>query len=323
MDAGIARISNIEGAGSTELRSGNLYTSRFGLRGAEDLGAGLKANFNLEAGLNADTGATSAPYFNRQSWVGLSSSSFGDISMGRMLPVVNDIATRSLQASYFGNASAALEGAATGAGSSAARFNNMIGGARVDNAIKYQSPLSSGFKVYAMTALGEVSGSSSAGRVLSLASSYESESFEAGAGYHETQCKTSGGCNTDENKDKIFVAVAAYKTNGARYAVTYTNQRNALNERGNDANMLGVMARVPVDQWVFQGGLQYLEDKSALKQDVRQANFGVNYLLSKRTQLYGLYSHQSVKNGGKAGMYAVTSSKSNQSQLSFGMVHSF
>lgn len=62
------------------LNSGGLSGSRWGLRGSEDLGGGLKANFQLESGISADTGASSG--FNRTSKLGLSGG-FGSIEMGR------------------------------------------------------------------------------------------------------------------------------------------------------------------------------------------------------------------------------------------------
>ena len=46
-------------------------------------------------------------------------------------------------------------------------------------------------------------------------------------------------------------------------------------------------------------------------------------VLSKRTWLYALYSHQTVKNGGKAGMYSATSDSDKQNQFSTGVVHTF
>ncbi|MBL3250383.1 porin, partial [Klebsiella pneumoniae] len=66
--------SNAAAPGSTHsLGSGTHTTSRWGLRGSEDLGGGAKALFNLESGLNADTGApaNASKYFDRASWVGL------------------------------------------------------------------------------------------------------------------------------------------------------------------------------------------------------------------------------------------------------------
>ncbi len=323
MDVGLSRIDNIAGAGSTQLRSGNAFSSRLGFRGTEDLGGGLKALFTLEAGLSADTGTTSTPFFNRQSWVGLGSTQWGQITLGRQLPSIADVFIPTLNASHFGNHAAAIDGAATGAGSSAARFNNMIGGTRVDNAIKYQSASMAGFKAHAMAAMGEVSGSASAGRMLSLGASYASGNLEGGLVYHERRCVEAGGCGAGKDNDKIVGLGGAYKLNGARYGAIYTTQKNALNVRGNDADVLDLMVRVPVGQWVVGGGYQYLNDKTVANQDVRQLNLAATYYLSKRTSLYSIYSHQSVKNGGKAGMYSVTSSKDKQNQLSAGVVHTF
>ena len=52
--------------------SGGLQGSRFGLKGSEDLGGGLKANFKLESGINIDTGRAGS-YTNP--YTGVSSTS--------------------------------------------------------------------------------------------------------------------------------------------------------------------------------------------------------------------------------------------------------
>lgn len=323
VDTGLTRIDSTVGGSSNQLRSGNLYTSRFGFRGREDLGGGLRAIINLEGGLNTDTGGTSSPFFNRQSWVGLSSDQWGQVTLGRMFSSIADVFIPSLSVSYLGNTTAAINGSAVGAGSSAARFNNMIGGTRVDNALKYQSASMHGLKAHAMVAMGEVSGSSSAGRMQSFGGSYNSDSFEGGVVYHERKCTEATGCGPGKANDKILGLGGSYKLKGVRYGMTYTTQKNALNVRGNDADVIDLFVRVPIGQWVAAGGLQFLNDKTALNQDVRQLNLGATYSLSKRTSLYGLYSMQSVKNGGKAGMYSVTSAKDKQNQLSVGIAHNF
>jgi len=57
-------------------------TSVIGFRGSEDLGGGLKANFNLQSGgLDLSGGATPLA-FSREAWVGLSGG-FGDVQFGR------------------------------------------------------------------------------------------------------------------------------------------------------------------------------------------------------------------------------------------------
>jgi predicted porin len=66
------------------LVSGGLNTSRFGVRGFEDLGSGLRAGFWLESGFNADSGSSSdsTRFFNRRSTVSLLGN-FGELRLGR------------------------------------------------------------------------------------------------------------------------------------------------------------------------------------------------------------------------------------------------
>ncbi len=59
--------------------------SRFGFKGTEDLGGGLKAGFQLESGFNSDTGASAATFFGRQSEVNLSGG-FGTVRLGNFFP---------------------------------------------------------------------------------------------------------------------------------------------------------------------------------------------------------------------------------------------
>jgi predicted porin len=71
----------------------SLGSSIIGFRGTEDLGGGLKANFQLEGGLfttdgsmganNSTSTAQASQLFSRQSWVGLSSANLGEIKFGR------------------------------------------------------------------------------------------------------------------------------------------------------------------------------------------------------------------------------------------------
>ena len=62
--------------------------SRWGIRGTEDLGGGLKAGFILESGFKSDTGAGSAAggmTFGRQSELNLSGN-FGMVRLGNFFP---------------------------------------------------------------------------------------------------------------------------------------------------------------------------------------------------------------------------------------------
>jgi len=86
-------VVDTDGYGSATAQGKNtLANSRLGLRGSEDLGGGLKAEFQLEGNLSPNDGvmgaATSSSdnandsFFDREAWVGLSGK-FGAIRMGR------------------------------------------------------------------------------------------------------------------------------------------------------------------------------------------------------------------------------------------------
>ena len=85
VDVSMSSITDV----NTVMSENSLNTSRLGFRGAEDLGGGLKAEFQLESRLNPSTGSagvtTSTPniLFNREAWVGFTSATLGSIRMGR------------------------------------------------------------------------------------------------------------------------------------------------------------------------------------------------------------------------------------------------
>lgn len=84
-DAGAGwKDSGASGKSSTMfVDSGIQSSSRFGIRGSEDLGGGLKAIFNLESGVKWDTGDTDAAgFWQRRAVVGLAGS-WGEINLGR------------------------------------------------------------------------------------------------------------------------------------------------------------------------------------------------------------------------------------------------
>ena len=76
IDAGITYTNNQQGHSNWQMTSGQVNGSRFGLRGSEDLGGGLKAIFTLENGFSIANGTLgqNGRLFGRQAFVGLSSS---------------------------------------------------------------------------------------------------------------------------------------------------------------------------------------------------------------------------------------------------------
>jgi predicted porin len=93
------RSPNHANAGRTpspSVISGGKNTSRWGFRGTEDLGGGLKAVYNLEGGILMDTGAADGAMFKRQAYVGLEGR-FGRVVIGRSFTTTYDTVIRSIR----------------------------------------------------------------------------------------------------------------------------------------------------------------------------------------------------------------------------------
>jgi predicted porin len=87
IDVALENISNVGTPGFNLVRMPSntaSLPSRWGMRGSEDLGDGLKAEFTLESGFAPDTGGSgqAGRLFGRQAYVGLSGN-WGTVSLGR------------------------------------------------------------------------------------------------------------------------------------------------------------------------------------------------------------------------------------------------
>lgn len=88
-DVFVGSMKNPGDAGrASVVNSGGMTTSWFGVKGTEDLGGGLKANFALTSFIKVDSGAqgrfANDTFFSRDANVGLSGD-FGSITLGRGL----------------------------------------------------------------------------------------------------------------------------------------------------------------------------------------------------------------------------------------------
>ena len=82
VDVAARQVKNGSAGSQKQLASGSNATSRFGLRGVEDLGGGLRAGFHLESGIGVDTGTTDAKFWGRRATVSLLGG-FGELRLGR------------------------------------------------------------------------------------------------------------------------------------------------------------------------------------------------------------------------------------------------
>ena len=132
------------------INSSGQNNSRWGLRGTEDLGGGMKAIFQLENGFLTDTGGFAnisnqgGALFGRQAWVGLSGG-FGTVGLGRQYPAYDDLrgATNMIYDTNFATTSTVW-------GTGLQDYQN-----RSSNAIKYISPVFAGFSGAVSYGFGE------------------------------------------------------------------------------------------------------------------------------------------------------------------------
>jgi predicted porin len=123
--------------------------SRFGMRGSENLGGGMRAIFQLEAGLSMADGTTTAnsQLFNRHAWVGLTGG-FGELTVGRQ-----DTLHRTMNLGNYSDVATEGELSVTTSNSGLQLMQNF--GSRVNNAIRYTSPTMSGVQVRVQSAIGQ------------------------------------------------------------------------------------------------------------------------------------------------------------------------
>lgn len=142
--------TGIDAVDKLELKSGIQAGSRWGLKGTEDLGNGLKVGFILESGFNADDGTqgVSGTMFNREASLNVMGP-FGQLSLGKIGAITQ------------GTSSWGKVGAVSAFGTSYGSAN-VVNATNVfappvgvmDNTIAYQTPKFAGFTVYAQYSMG-------------------------------------------------------------------------------------------------------------------------------------------------------------------------
>ena len=178
LDDSIQYINNndVNGSnkGSVALAAGNLQGDRWGLKGTEDLGGGLKAIFQLENGFNPNNGklGQGSRLFGRQAFVGLQSDQAGTVTIGRQYDPVVDLVQAVTADNYWGSTF-----------TTPSDVDNNDNSSRRNNAIKYTSNTYAGFQFEAMYAFGGVAGSTGQGQTWSGAATYANGPFSVAAGY--------------------------------------------------------------------------------------------------------------------------------------------
>ncbi|WP_169728599.1 porin [Comamonas composti] len=277
-------------------------TSVFGFRGSEDLGGGLRLNFQLEGGGFApDTGAWTKG-FDRQSWIGLSGG-FGTVMMGRTTTPQNRIMSE-----YDLNNTAPASSPLKLLGMAA---NAALVDARQSNQIQYASPKLGGFTARVAYAMSEVSDGSKK-NFLQLAANYKSGGLSLGAAF---QPRALAGQLTANNANHQggYMLGAKYDFGPLEASAMYTR-----NEKKTEGNGVGLGIAAPFGAWKL--GAQYARitkmDNGAQGKGAAAFELFAKYTLSKRTYLYGTV-------GGANEKARQFSKLSEKNTFALGLVHRF
>lgn len=273
------------------VQSGGLSGSRFGVRGTEDLGGGLRAFFALESGINLDTGSVgqNGVFWGRQAFVGIGDSSIGQVSFGRQYSSIYNLSS---DFSVFSNvatgASTAVIGGFGGyepvSGNTAnAGFDG--GPARVNNSVKLESANYGGFRGGAMVGLGEAASGAKNTRIADVYGRYTAGPFDAMLSVVDDKAAA------NSLQVRTTSAAAAYRFGDARVTagVMSVNDRSTLNRDGQGA-WIGGDYRVGAS--LFKAQYVRSQNKGSLADGKTQAiGGGYQYDLSKRTSLYSTLTY--------------------------------
>jgi predicted porin len=194
------------GRNNSQVTSMESPNSRLGFKGSEDLGNGLSAIFQLEMGFSGDTGQNSSDNtpFSRNTFVGLSSKTFGTIRLGNMDTVYKEIGDQmpflGITSGNFMSTSNVLSKSSFTA-DSASSFH-----LRRQNSFYYTSPQIAGFTGLFDWSPNEVAGDAAAG-VISTGVKYEGGPIYAALAYELHKDLYGGSFGTLANKSSTSSAV--------------------------------------------------------------------------------------------------------------------
>ena len=301
LDVGIDNTSNASSgkASLTRLTSGGQNTSRWGIRGSEDLGGGLKAVFNLESGIFLDSGALDGALFKRQAYVGLEGG-LGRVVLGKTYTSVYDFMLPFDPMGYAPSYSWATSGNATGT----SKYGMTTA---FDNTIKYAGKAGP-VKFGASYGVGEQSGGASDSAKAAAAVSYASGPFALAA----TLERING--NTVALSGKRDKTTACHV--GAMYASGPLKIQGAVRDYKLVSNSAAIADLRATLYWAgvnysiapaitLTGALYYQDVKNvAANADADPVMYvaRVKYALSPRTDLYTAAAYAKARHGKLVGL---------------------
>lgn len=288
--------------------------SRIGFKGVEDLGNGLKAGFQLEAGFNSDNGSDPLT-FKRQSEVNLSGT-FGMVRLGNFYPE-----------SYYATSDyIGMHNHETGSSTDALYYDAAwFNGNGTGNKVAYRTPTFNNFWAEASVSLHEKANAAPAvnKNAYDLAANYNNGPLSLGAGYSywnsNYQVAVRGLYSFGQ-----FVVGAYYQRSEDDNAILSTGAGSRDNIRLSGMYVLNASE--------FHANIGYADKWGKIKNSsATQWTLGYNYNLSKRTKVYSYYTRINSGKGmdyssGSASFDSIktgTAPGDNFSSFALGIRHNF
>lgn len=287
-------------------------SSRWGIKGNEDLGNGMNAFFQLESGFESDTGRLSnnGGIFNREAFMGLGTK-LGTVRFGRITSPV-----------YFASADyISLHNHDTGF-SADALFGFAATGGNNNNSVTYKTPSFANGDIevaYSFNANAtEVPGASNNQRNAQIAYNAVFGALHVGAGYAQMEDPASAG----STKNRTAVIRGMYEAGPFILGSYYERSKLAVSGEERNRNNFRVVGAYLIGNNEFHINYGIAGDFSGLDDSgAQQWTVGYNYNFSKRTRVYAFYSQ--IDQDNKADYYVSGPVGAKASSYGLGLRHNF
>ena len=294
VDLNLRYLDNDAGTQYQMASDGNA-SSRLGVRGVEDLGGGLNASFWLEGSMSPQNGTATGQSWQRRSTVSLSGG-WGEARFGRdytatfwNATIFDPFGTNGIGSS--GNIYLVAPNTPGGSYGTLVRANNMVG-------YFLPSGIAGGLYGQAQLAAGQ---GSNGNKYLGFRLGYASGPFNVAGAWCRTQV-TGGvpGQGLPDQNGTNWNLGGSYDFGVVKLSGYYGN----LTVRALDQSNWYIGLTAPVGLWTIKGSYGQVS-RSGIEpfapnwdnQSAWQLAVGATYDLSKRTALYGTYSHISNSDG--------------------------
>ncbi|MDR5832515.1 porin [Caballeronia sp. LP006] len=298
------RTSTGGSASTFATESGGAQTSRWGIRVTEDLGGGLAAVARLENGFNEMNGAAnnSGRLFGRSAYVGLSSSKYGTLTLGRQTTAIYDFGVLYDAVGPAAWSAVVLDSAMTSRADNSVTYVNKfgIGG----GTFRIKNLYSFGYN--SVTGVGPVAGDYKIGKEESLLLTYDHRAANIGLLYDVQNGNTVAARNTRTTR---YGLAFAYDFKPVQFIAAYRlyTQRAA---RNTSEALYWVAARYQATPFLYLNcDVFYESDRNTGHGNPLLVSFLGSYLLSKGTDIYlqlGVVANKQHSSLGLGGYNTVT-----------------